>query len=95
MQRDGQDPAIMDLDPNKSVASQMKKEDDDGPPLNKDPTYEKYFKMLKMVRVLQHIFYELMIASDVLYFAFFSQRAYYLLFVCASFLYRRDFRLAP
>ena len=28
MERDGLDPTIMDLDPNKSVASQMKKEDD-------------------------------------------------------------------
>ena len=51
MQRDELDPTIMDLDPNKSVVSQRKKEDDDGPPLNKDPTYEKYFRMLKMVRV--------------------------------------------
>ncbi|KAL7551802.1 hypothetical protein ACHAWF_014998 [Thalassiosira exigua] len=47
MQRDGLDPGIMDLDPNKSVASQMKK-DDDGPPLKEDPKYSKYFKMLKM-----------------------------------------------
>ena len=28
MQRDGLDPDIMDLDPNKSVASQKKKDDD-------------------------------------------------------------------
>ena len=48
MQRDGLDPSIMDLDPTKSVASQMKKEDD-GPPLKDDPKYSKYFKMLKMV----------------------------------------------
>ena len=38
MQRDGDDPAIMDLDHNKSVASQMKKADD-GPPLKEDPKY--------------------------------------------------------
>lgn len=50
MERDGLDPTIMDLDPNKSVASQMKKEDD-GPPLKDDPKYAKYFKMLKMVSV--------------------------------------------
>lgn len=45
MQRDGQNPDIMDLDPEKSVASQMKKEDDDdddtGPPLKDDPAYSK------------------------------------------------------
>jgi hypothetical protein len=50
MQRDGLDPSIMDLDHNKSVASQQKKDDDeDGPPLKDDPKYQKYFKMLKMV----------------------------------------------
>jgi hypothetical protein len=53
MTRDGLDPTIMDLDHDKSVASQMKGDDDDvddGPPLKEDPKYEKYFKMLKMVR---------------------------------------------
>ena len=52
MQRDGEDPSIMDLDPEKSIASQLDKEDevvDKGPPLKDDPTYSKYFKMLKMV----------------------------------------------
>ena len=54
MTRDGLDPAIMDLDHDKSVASQMKGDDDDvddGPPLKADEKYQKYFKMLKMVRV--------------------------------------------
>lgn len=52
VQRDGLDPSIMELDPEKSVASQLKKdekEEDDGPPLKDDPKYQKYFKMLKMV----------------------------------------------
>ena len=51
MQRDQQDPTIMDLDPEKSLESQRppEKPDDDGPPLNKDPKYEKYFRMQKMV----------------------------------------------
>lgn len=53
MQRDQQDPTIMDLDHEKSLDSQRAAEKDsagdDGPPLNKDPTYEKYFRMLKMV----------------------------------------------
>ena len=52
MQRDGEDPSIMDLDPEKSLTSQLDKEDDvadEGPPLKDDPTYSKYFKMLKMV----------------------------------------------
>lgn len=44
MQRDGLDPSIMDLDHNKSVASQLKGGEeaaDDGPPLKDDPTYVK------------------------------------------------------
>lgn len=53
MQRDEQDDTIMDLDPDKSLESQrppqIKGGGDDGPPLNKDPVYEKYFRMLKMV----------------------------------------------
>merc|ERR1712070_964012 len=51
MTRDGKDPSIMDLDPNKSVKSQMKseeEEEDTGPALKDDPEYVKYFKMLKM-----------------------------------------------
>ena len=48
LQRDGKDPGIMDLDPEKSLASQMKKDTDTGPPLKEDPEYMKYFKMLKM-----------------------------------------------
>ena len=51
MERDGEDPTIMDLDPEKSVTSQLNKEEeevDDGPPLKDDPKYSKYFKMLKM-----------------------------------------------
>jgi hypothetical protein len=49
VKRDGKDPAIMDLDPEKSIKSQMKSDSqDDGPPLKEDPEYEKYFKMLKM-----------------------------------------------
>ena len=45
MQRDGLEPTIIDLDPDKSVASQLKKEEDDGPPLKDDPKYQKYFKV--------------------------------------------------
>ena len=54
MQRDEQDPAIMDLDPDESLESQRPLETSgvDDFPLNKDPAYEKYFKMLKMVRIL-------------------------------------------
>eukprot|EP00957_Ditylum_brightwellii_P013461 1016165-Ditylum_brightwellii.AAC.1 len=50
LQRDGKDPGIMDLDPEKSLESQTKEEGDgdDGPPLKEDPEYVKYFKMLKM-----------------------------------------------
>ena len=44
VQRDGLDPSIMDLDPEKSIASQLNKEEelvDNGPPLKEDPTYNK------------------------------------------------------
>lgn len=44
MQRDGVEPSIMDLDPEKSVASQLETEEaevDDGPPLKDDPEYAK------------------------------------------------------
>jgi hypothetical protein len=47
MQRDGLDPTIMDLDPDKSVTSQLKK-DDSGPPLKEDPKYQKYFKVMHL-----------------------------------------------
>ena len=52
MTRDGLDPTIMDLDHDKSLDSQRPSKIDkvdDGPPLNEDPKYQKYFKMLKMV----------------------------------------------
>merc|ERR1739844_152138 len=51
MGRDGKDESVMDLDPEKSLKSQLKHNDeveDTGPPLKEDPEYEKYFKMLKM-----------------------------------------------
>jgi len=53
IERDDKNPAIMDLDPEKSLKSQLKSGDDDeeedtGPPLKEDPEYVKYFKMLKM-----------------------------------------------
>lgn len=60
-ERDSVDPSVMELDPNKSLASQRKKEKDkskagdeeeeeadSGPALKEDPTYGKYFKMLKV-----------------------------------------------
>ena len=42
--------SILDLDPEKSLKSQLKAEGDcdDGPPLKEDPKYIKYFKMMKM-----------------------------------------------
>ncbi|KAL3769789.1 hypothetical protein ACHAW5_007621 [Stephanodiscus triporus] len=49
MQRDGLDPSIMDLDPEKSVARQLDKGKDDGLLWKDDLTYSKYFTMLKMV----------------------------------------------
>ena len=46
VQRDQQDPTIMDLDPEKSFESQRPPEEEDI-----DPAFEKYFKMLKVVRL--------------------------------------------
>ena len=61
LQRDELDPSIMDLDATKSLSSQVKavkkvakqpykdrKINDKSPPLKDDPTYSKFFKMLKM-----------------------------------------------
>jgi hypothetical protein len=48
LQRDGLDPTIMDLDPDKSLASQQNEEEtlvDNGPKLKDDPKYQKYFKV--------------------------------------------------
>ena len=55
MQRDELDPSIMDLDPEKSVASQLKDEEDTLP-LKDDPLYIKYFKMLKMVSLRRYVY---------------------------------------
>ena len=48
--RDSKDPTIMDLDPNKSLKSQLgqNEEKDLGIPIKDDPEYKKYFKMLGM-----------------------------------------------
>merc|ERR1712151_833225 len=49
--RDGKDPSIMDLDPEKSLKSQLggsEEEKDTGVPLKEDPEFLKYFKMLSM-----------------------------------------------
>jgi hypothetical protein len=54
LQRDGLDPKIMDLDPLKSVSSQMVGNSDELP-LKEDPTYSKYFKMLKMVSLFRYV----------------------------------------
>lgn len=58
MTRDGEDPSIMDLDPEKSVASQLNNKEeelvDKGPPLKEDPKYVKFFKMLKMVSGIKY-----------------------------------------
>jgi len=58
LQKEGKDPNIVDMDPEKSYASQVKKEDEvkeekkadsaEGPALKDDPEYTKFFKMLKV-----------------------------------------------
>ena len=58
IQRDELDPTIMDLDPEKSLESHSSMDSFGGgrkevqPPLNKDPVYAKYYRMLKMVSSL-------------------------------------------
>ncbi len=48
--RDGKDPTVMDLDPDKSLKSQRGGQDegDAEPTLRNSPEYGKYWKMLKM-----------------------------------------------
>jgi len=46
--RDGKDPNVMDLDPEKSLKSQLRKEEENGPNLKEEPDCAKYFKMLKI-----------------------------------------------
>jgi len=49
LQKEGKDPNIADMDPEKSYASQVKTEDknevDKGPALKDDPEYAKFFKV--------------------------------------------------
>lgn len=48
MERDQQDPTILDLDHDLSLESQRppeKPEDNSDPPLKEDPTFTKYFKV--------------------------------------------------
>ncbi|EJK49528.1 hypothetical protein THAOC_31592 [Thalassiosira oceanica] len=49
LQKEGKDPDVATMDPNKSYASQAKPKVEDGPPLKDDPEYVKFFKMLKMM----------------------------------------------
>ena len=48
IQRDGLDPAVLGLNPDKTLLSQTKNKStpDSGPPLKDDPVYNKYFRML-------------------------------------------------
>jgi hypothetical protein len=60
MTRDGFDPSIMDLDPDKALSTQrllskIVKADVDLP-LKEDEKYQKYFKMLKMVSLIRYAF---------------------------------------
>ena len=48
MKKDHLDPAILDLDPDKSLKSQLKSEDD-GPPLKDDPKYMKVIRIFEFI----------------------------------------------
>ncbi|KAL7532341.1 LOW QUALITY PROTEIN: hypothetical protein ACHAXR_005729 [Thalassiosira sp. AJA248-18] len=52
LQKDGLDPNILDMDPEKSYASQVGAKEDSGeesdPPLKDDPEYMEFFKMLRI-----------------------------------------------
>jgi hypothetical protein len=53
LQKEGKDPDIVDMDPEKSYASQIKAggvEKKDGPPLQDDPEFSKYFKVSFVLR---------------------------------------------
>ena len=45
LQKEGKDPDVATMDPNKSYASQAKPKVKDGPPLKDDPEYAKFFKV--------------------------------------------------
>lgn len=50
LKKEGKDASIIDMDPEKSYASQVKRKDDDNtkdsdPPLREDPQFSKYFKV--------------------------------------------------
>jgi hypothetical protein len=48
LQKEGKDPSIIDMDPEKSYASQVEDggvEKDVGPPLKDDPEFSKFFKV--------------------------------------------------
>lgn len=45
LQKEGKDPDVATMDPNKSYASQAKPKVEDGPPLKDDPEYVKFFKV--------------------------------------------------
>lgn len=74
--RDGEDPSIMDLDPEKSVASQLNNKEeelvDKGPPLKDDPKYVKFFKMLKMVSGIKYMLFYDACSSILSHSCFFS-----------------------
>jgi hypothetical protein len=53
LQKEGKDPNIVEMDPEKSYASQVKSggvEKNDGPLLKDDPEFIKYFKVRVVLR---------------------------------------------
>ena len=70
MTKDGKDPTIMTLDPDKSLSSQLKGKDT-GPPLKDDPDYSKYFKVSVGV---YYVFYCLILQHSSNPFALYSTR---------------------
>ena len=68
LQKEGKDPNIVDMDPEKSYASQVEKEEkveeDTGPALKDDPEYAKFFKVSKYIaryRAMQYLVLHLML----------------------------------
>lgn len=49
MKKDHLDPAILDLDPDNSLKSQLKSEDDGRPPLKDDPKYMKVIRIFEFI----------------------------------------------
>ena len=74
LQKEGKDPNILDMDPEKSYVSQVKKDGDEkdaGPPLKDDPEFSKFFKVCIDFPVVYKLFLQCNSHINVLLRSFF------------------------